>query len=209
MATTTRTKFIPDDPRVYNPLDRLSGTIRRYVVVEGLLLIAIFLATWFALALVLDYGVFKVFSFDWVQEGARGFRVAALIAAVTLLIALIVIRIGKRLTTELTYPALALVLERRFPKTLGDRLITAVELANVKKAAGYGYSAEMIHQTIAEARERVGKVPVAKAFNWVRLYVMGFIAAGILLAVVVAAYASYFIAARDFARSAPPGSSTT
>ena len=53
---------------------------------------------------------------------------------------------------EFSYPSLALVLEKRFPG-LGDRLITAVELADVRRAAAFGYSPELIQQTIAEARE--------------------------------------------------------
>ena len=86
---------------------------------------------------------------------------------------ILVFRIVRRLTTEFSYPALALVLERRYPKVLGDRLITAVEMADVDESAKYGYSADMIRQTINEARERVGTVDVHAVFNWRRLQADG------------------------------------
>src|SRR5690606_22188892 len=105
-------------------------------------------------------------------------------------------RIVTRLTKDLSYPALALVLERRFPGVLGDRLITAVELADVESQARYGYSREMIVQTIDEARERVGTVPVNDVFNWRRLWVLGIVAAGLILAVIVFGYVSYAVAAK-------------
>src|SRR5439155_12192195 len=66
-------------------------------------------------------------------------------------------------------PALALVLEHRFPQQLGDRLITAVELADLDRAAEQGYSRAMIEQTIADAVRQVETVPVNEVFNWGRL----------------------------------------
>ncbi len=188
---------VPRDERVYHPLDRLRDIIRRYVVIEGILSALIFLGAWLGLALLLDYVVFKTFTWDWVQDGGRWMRAVALVTALTLLAGIVVFRIVRRLTTEFSYPALALVLERRFPKVLGDRLITAVELADVEKAVGYGYSREMIHVTIKEARDRVGTVPVNDVFNWRRLRIMGLIAVGIPLAILVVAFASHAIATRE------------
>ena len=130
---------IPDrratrDEKVYHPLDRLRGIIRRYVVIEGVLSTFIFLGVWFALALLLDFVVFKTMTWDWVQDGTKWFRVVALVTALLLLAGIVIFRIVRRLTNEFSYPALALVLERRFPKVLGDRLITAVEMADVEQA---------------------------------------------------------------------------
>lgn len=199
MASATRTpsRTSPLDQRVYHPLDQLRGIIRRYVVIEGLLSALIFLGIWFALALVLDYVVFKAFTWDWVQDGTRWIRVAALAAALVILAGIVVFRIVRRLTTEFSYPALALVLERRFPKVLGDRLITAVEMADIGKAQEFGYSADMIQQTISEARDRVGTVPVSEVFNWRRLSVMGVLAIGIPLATTAVAFGAYFISTRS------------
>ena len=193
MATTTIPQPTADDP-VYQPLDRLRGIIRTYVLIEGFLSLLLFAIAWFVLVLVFDFGVFKAFHWDWTQHASWWLRAVALAAALGTLLFLFASRIVYRLTTEFSYPALALVLERRFPKVLGDRLITAVELANVQQAARYGYSADMIRQTIREARERVGTVPVREVFNWRRLWRMGLLAVGSLLALVALGYGSYVLA---------------
>jgi hypothetical protein len=109
-----------------------------------------------------------------------GWLLAALAAAVSgwlaaaiillLMVGPVVAVVVARLVRDFSAPTLALVLERRFPRVLGDRLITAVELADPKKAARYGYSQVMIEQTIHDAAERVGTVPVSDVFDWKRLY---------------------------------------
>jgi len=48
------------------------------------------------------------------------------------LIALVAFKIFRRLFKEFSDASVALLLERRYPKELGDRLITAVELADPK-----------------------------------------------------------------------------
>ena len=126
---------VQPEPTVLHPLDRLRGVIRRYVVVDGLLAAALFVLAWFWLGLAADYGLFRVSAFDWVLDTPKGLRVAALVVSALLLVALLVTRLAFMLTRELSYPALALVNEKRFPKVLGDRLITAVELADTRRAA--------------------------------------------------------------------------
>jgi hypothetical protein len=193
------------DPRVTNPLDALRGTIRRYVVLEGVLAAGVLVVGWFALGLVLDYGVFKAtgfdwfgsvtpFSWDWAQDAPWWFRAVALAAAVAVVAAVVYRRVVGRLRKELSYPALAMVLERKYPDLLGDRLITAVELADVDRAAKHGFSPEMIRATIAEANERVGKVAVREVFNWHRLWVMGYVVAGLLAGVGLLAFVAHLVA---------------
>jgi hypothetical protein len=117
---------------------------------------------------------------DW-EPWVVGFAVAGL------LLVLVVAMVARRLLYDFSPASLALLLERRFPDVLGDRLITAVELADVKKSARYGYSREMIEQTIIEAAERVDKVPVGEVFRWGRLFmqvlVIGILSAGAYLLV--------------------------
>jgi hypothetical protein len=199
MATIVPPPTIPAQPdeRLVHPLDQLRGLIRRYVVIEGILAALIFLGSWYLFLLLTDYGVFKLFTWDWVMETGRWLRGAALTAALILLGTLLVRRIIIRLTTELSYPALALVLERRFPTILGQRLITAVELADVEQMARYGYSPAMIRQTIAEARELVGQVAVREVFNWKRLQRMAAWAIGIPVITVVLGFATHALAVRE------------
>lgn len=195
MATATppaRTDAL--DPVVAHPLDRLRGTIRRYVVLDGLLSAAVFLAGWFAVAMAVDFGLFKLLTWDWVLDAPGWLRAAGLALTLFLLAGTVVYRVARRLTTELSYPSLALLLERRFPQVFGDRLITAVQLADVPGQARYGYSADLIRQTIDEARERVGTVPVNDVFNWRRLWVMGFVAAGLVLVVAAVGFAGHIAA---------------
>lgn len=191
-ATTT----VPD-VAITGPLDHLRGTIRRYVLLEGILLAAIFVAIWFILGLLLDFGLFKATTWDWVLDAPAALRALALALMATLLVALVARLIVLRLTKDFSYPALALVLERRFPDALGDRLITAVELADVKAATSYGYSAEMIRAVIDEARARVARVPVQEVFNWHRLWRLSGILAALWIILLVGAVLAYVLSARQ------------
>src|SRR5688572_8255021 len=65
--------------RVASPLQQLSGYIRLYVSAEGLALLLIYLALWFWIGLLLDYGLFKLTGVDWVQVFSRNFRGVVLI----------------------------------------------------------------------------------------------------------------------------------
>lgn len=193
---TTPTTAARLDPEVLHPLDRLRGTIRRYVVIEGLLSAAIFVAVWFVAAMVIDFGAFKLFTWDWALDAPSWLRAVALAGGLIGLAVIVATRIARRLTTEFTYPALALVLERRFPRVLGGRLITAVELADVEAQEKYGYSKDLIRETIREARERVGTVPAADVFDWGRLRRLAAWAVGLVLGVVLVGYVSFAVSAK-------------
>ncbi len=164
--------------RVRHPLQTLRGTIRRYVALEGLAVGVIYLACCFWLGVTLDWGLFALFRFDWIKEIDRAsgnleasswLRLGLLAIAVGGLIAVVTMKVLRRLFTEFSDRALALVLERRFPRELGDRLITAVEMADPELSKKYGFSQEMLDKTIAEAADRVERLPVEQVFNWVRL----------------------------------------
>ena len=157
--------------KVSDPLERLRGYIRLYVSVEGAMVLVVYLALWFWIGLAVDYGFFRLFTVDWVQVLPWVSAPACSAILVAGLLALLVLKVTLRLLREFRDQALALVLERRFPKLLGDRLITAVELADPQQAAKYGYSQPMIDQTVQEAADRVGQVPVNEAFNWGRFAV--------------------------------------
>jgi hypothetical protein len=168
-----------------HPLERLRGTIRRYVGLEGAAVVGIYLALWFWLGLLFDFGVFKAFGLDWVQEMPRNVRAGILIALAVGLVAVVGFKIVRRLLVEFRPPALALLLERRFPEQLGDRLITAVELADLERAADQGYSRAMIEHTVRDAVRRVESVPVHEVFNWARLRRLGAWLAGLTLGVLL------------------------
>ncbi|HLJ93669.1 MAG TPA: hypothetical protein VKU02_10815 [Gemmataceae bacterium] len=173
MATVTDPKasFQREDSerRVRHPLQRLRSTIRSYIAAEGFAVLGLYLALWFWIGLLLDFGFFKVFGVDWVQLLPYSLRAVMLAGLVTGLVALVAFKVLLRLLREFRDSALALLLERRFPTVLGDRLITAVELADPRKAARYGYSQPMVDQTIRDAADRVDRLEVAQVFDWRRL----------------------------------------
>ncbi|MBM4069997.1 MAG: hypothetical protein FJ271_13750 [Planctomycetes bacterium] len=199
MATVTSPKRTIDradtDRRVRHPLQALRGYIRSYVTLEGAFVALIYVALWFWIGLALDYGIFKLTNgFDWVKELqdlspgdrtadwiVRGVILGMLLAG---LLALVAFKVFMRWFREFRDPALALVLERRFPHELGDRLITAVEMADPKLAGKYGYSQALVDKTIVDAAERVEQIPVKQVFNWGRLRKL----AGLVLAVSVGMY---------------------
>jgi len=155
--------------RVRSPLERLRRFIRAYVSIEGAAVVGLYLTLWFWIGLVLDYGVFRLFHFDWVQETPWSFRCGVLIVLLSGLLAAVALKVLTRLFREFRDAALALVLERRYPQILGDRLITAVELADPRKAAEIGYSPAMVQETIHEAAQRVEQLKINEVFDWKRL----------------------------------------
>ena len=175
------TEFDANDrnAQVRHPLQTVRRFIRRYVLLETAAILVLGVACWFWLGLIFDFCLFNAAAFDWMLEldfldpsGKGSFWVRALVA---------VLRgprrarlpgrqpAGDSLICEFSDPAVAMVLERRFPRELGDRLITAVELSDPKKAQEYGFSGDMLRQTIREAAERVERLPVAEVFDWARL----------------------------------------
>jgi hypothetical protein len=128
----------------------------------------LFLAWWFWISLILDYGFFQLSGIDWVQVLPSQVR-AALLGVIVGTLLVVVIRKTLLLFRKFRNSSLALLLERRYPAELGDRLITAVELADERIGDRFGYSQPMIEQTIRDAADRVDRLPVGDVFNWGRL----------------------------------------
>ncbi len=180
--------------KIRDPLSRLRNWIRGYVTVEGALVLVLYVALWFWIGLILDYGAFKIpfLQYDWVQEMPWAVRAVVLGLLVAGLLAAVTLKVLLRLFTEFRDSALALVLERRFPKILGDRLITAIELHDLRRAEKQGYSVAMINQTVQEAAARVDQLPIKEVFNWKRLTLQ-------TIAVVALTVVSYLVALCIFA----------
>ena len=155
---------------VFGPLDRLRRAVVRYVLLDAVASLALGLAVWFWAGLALDLGLFKLVGLDWVEDAPRWVRAAVPLAVVGL-VGWVGWRTGRRLRGRISYPALALAVERRFPAELGDRVITAVELADADAQARVGYSPGMLRQTVADAGERLSRVPVERVLDWRRLRV--------------------------------------
>jgi hypothetical protein len=163
-------------------------------VFEGLAVVSIYLALWFWLGLLVDFVVFKTFHVDWVQELPRGVRATIMAVLAAGLVLVLAVKLGRRLWVEFRPSALAMVLERQFPDVLGDRLITAVELADLDRAAEQGYSRAMVEQTVRDAADRVATVPVGQVFNWRRLRRMWAWVAALTIGMLLLVAAAYSIA---------------
>jgi hypothetical protein len=187
------------DPIIIHPLERLRGGIRSFVLRDGLLVAALIVVVGYWLGLAFDYGAFKLFTIDWVLDAPKALRVVGLLAFVALLAACVGYLWYYRLTRTFSHRSLALVLEKRFPEQLGDKLITAVELADVEKAKQSGYSAAMLHETIEDARKRVGEVPIEKVFNTSRLRNLAGLLVAIVAGLLFIAFLIYFGVTRSFA----------
>jgi hypothetical protein len=205
MATVDKTSRVRNvaeaSRRVRDPLQKLRGYIRLYVSLEAAAIAILFVAACFWISLALDYGAFKIpfLSIDWVQKLHWSVRVALLVVFVLFLLAIIASKAVIRLLQRFRDAALALELERRFPKILGDRLITAIELSNRRKIIEQGYSPAMVDETIVEAAERVEKLPLKEVFRWGRLWSM----AAIIFAATVVLYlltAAGFCAAESYSQ---------
>src|SRR3954468_20708843 len=104
------------DRRVRHPLQALRGFIRTYVTLEGAAVALIYLALWFWIGLLLDYGNFRLFAFDWVQELNQGLSpgTATVVRALLLaglaagLLAVVATKVVLRLFREFRDAALAL-----------------------------------------------------------------------------------------------------
>jgi hypothetical protein len=166
---------VAPERELVHPLERLKGTIRRFITFDVILFVLLFLSFWFWIGLGIDYGVFKAFGLDFAQHVTPLFRIGILGLLTLILLVMVFLRVRSLLATELSFGSLALVLEKRFPKVLGDRLITAIEMADVEKAAQQGYSADLVRHTITEARERIAQVNVDSVFNWRRLWIKGIV----------------------------------
>jgi hypothetical protein len=186
---------------VRHPLARLRRTIQYYVLAEGLLLLGVVLASLWWVGLVVDYGLFVLTGseswrylfgsvgirtgvLDWVQVLPMWLRVGLLGLVVLVALTVVIRYVVLRLVREFSVTSLALLLEQKFPALLGDRLITAVELADQRRAAEQGYSWAMVEKTIAEAEQAVSQVPIGSIFNWGRLRRLGAILLGLTLGLV-------------------------
>src|SRR5438445_5070305 len=92
MATVTtpiRAEHSGPQRRVYHPLDRLRGYIRSYVSIEGLAVLLIYAALWFWIGLLVDYGFFKLFTLDWVQEVPARFPRTLFLGTLSIAIAIL------------------------------------------------------------------------------------------------------------------------
>ncbi|MBM3993660.1 MAG: PDZ domain-containing protein [Planctomycetes bacterium] len=186
-ATGKAQKFDKDEAQqiVQHPLQLVRKYIRAYIILEGVALTLLCVIGLFWVGLALDFGLFnldfplvKVYGVDWifefneVDDSGISSLVCRIMVVVLVGVALAIYgfsTVVMRWLSDFNDQAIALVLEKRFPNQLGDRLITAVELSDPALATKYGFSKAMVEKTIMEAVELIQTLPVSLVFNWSRL----------------------------------------
>ncbi|MHC4879239.1 MAG: hypothetical protein ACYTGL_22520 [Planctomycetota bacterium] len=141
-------------------LAELRARIRRYVLIEGIALTVVALASLFWLSLLVDHTWFQVSRL----ELPYWFRAAFDVGVAGLAGFLLVSWVGLRVLRGFRAKALALVLERRFPE-LNDRLVTAVELSEASETTDSPLASAMLRQTVADAVEATQKLDLTSVFD--------------------------------------------
>src|SRR5690606_4272413 len=163
-----RTGFVPlmtdapfDIPReIRDVLDDLRRRIRKYVIIEGVSAVVALLCLLFWFTLSLDSAHFAVSKL----ELPTWLRTVCIVTAIISLAAAVIGWILVRSLGRFRARALALVLEKRFPQ-LGDRLITAVELAGRGSEPAGGLGGAMLERTIADAVQSARGLDLESVFD--------------------------------------------
>jgi hypothetical protein len=161
-------------PTLRQPLHHLKAGIRRYVILESLALLVIVATGWALASLVFDWGIlFQLFSFDYLRDAGTAAHVLIrggfFVTLLTLVGWVLVRYLALRLAKPISETDLSVLLERKFGKELGDRLVTAVELSDAEAARRAGYSWTMVEATTDEAESRLRTVRVGDVLNQSRL----------------------------------------
>jgi hypothetical protein len=153
MATTQKDPTLPLPPAVRDRIGSLRAGIRRYVWLEGLLAVAVWLGLSFWVSLAID----------WVFEPPVVIREIVLAAAGLGLAVAVYYFILRRAFVRLTDSQMAMVLERRFPG-FNDSLLTTVVLHN-RSATETGFNRTMLADTSRRAEQSVAAAPVGEVFD--------------------------------------------
>ena len=167
----------PLPPAIRQQLAALRARIRRYVWLEGLAAMAVWLgaAFWGSMAI------------DWCFEPPRPIRGAVLAAAGIGLAVVLFLFILRRAFVRLSDRNMATILERQFPQ-LNDSLLTSVLAARSPARPGApGAPRRSIPQMLAHtshlARQRMDNVPLSQVFNPMPVVRKVVIALGLALAI--------------------------
>lgn len=145
-------------------LDRVRAGLKRRLVADTLCRLALGIGVWMLASFVLDRGLFGILAFDLAEHlpGWARWGQTCLVAAGSLLFAFSRFPL---LASPFTDSDMALALERRFGKELGDRLITAVELSSPGAKGLADMSGAMISATSARAATDLGALPLDQVFD--------------------------------------------
>tara|TARA_R110002049_G_scaffold72490_1_gene186981 strand:- start:77264 stop:79570 length:2307 start_codon:yes stop_codon:yes gene_type:complete len=165
-------------------LQSLRQRVRRYVVWDSLLAIAVVVLGAFWIGIALDYGPVMLGG----TEMPRLARMILLLILGVLLLAIVSKMLIGRLRRPLPNDSLALLVERHHPQ-LGGRLVTAVQLTRPDRT-GDSHAPELLDRVCQQAAAAVDRVDPNRVFRWQPLIHKALIAAPLLFAAIVLAIVS-------------------
>ncbi|MFG0288608.1 MAG: polyketide synthase [Rhodopirellula sp. JB044] len=140
-------------------LARLRHQVRRYIVWDSVLAIAVVVMAAFWIAFLIDYFPVRVGG----SEMPRSARLVFLVITGVLALGLVWRYLLSRLNRELPDDSLALLIERHHPE-IGGRLITAVQLGETPRS-GDSYSPTFMRKVRQEAERQVEQVDLERVFR--------------------------------------------
>ncbi len=149
-----------DRQQLLQPLDRLAGLIRRFLMLRGLAWLVSLLVVAFWAALAVDWLYFQVYRQELPIAFRQLLQFAAVLSSVLLLARFVLLLIFRPLSRI----GLALVLERRFPQ-LHDGLITAIEQLQTSPTTGTTLHNAMLDRTVRETSERLKNITLSDALD--------------------------------------------
>ncbi|HMP01026.1 MAG TPA: hypothetical protein PKC45_00875 [Gemmatales bacterium] len=176
MSVASPPPVAPAEPRerVLAPLRQVQRGIRTYIITEGLTWAAIGVACWCLVTFLFDAGLLHALAgVDYLRDGlVEGHRAARLLCWLALwggLIAVLGYHLIWRLRVPIDLESVALVVERKFPRQLEERLLTSVELSDRRRAETLGLSWPLLEETTEEASRRLAELPLHEVFDRDRL----------------------------------------
>ena len=165
-------------------LESLRHRVRRYVVWDSVLAIAVVVLAAFWIGLALDYGPVLLGG----TEMPRLARLILLLILGALLAGIVAKMLIGRLRRPLPDDSLALLVERHHPQ-LGGRLVTAVQLTRPQRT-GDSHAPELLARVCKQAAAAIDRVDPNRIFRRQPLVQKAMIAAPLLLAAIVLAVVS-------------------
>ena len=164
---------------IVRKLSAIARLIRRYIILESVLWIALWCLAIFWLGGMLDYLPVSAGA----SETPRAVRIGLLAVMMIGTVWILLVHLARRVFAKLPQKSLALLVERKYPE-FNNELVTAVELSNkaevdVSNPGAYRAMLGRVHESISR---RIEEVEPATLLNWQPIWVAG-IAFGFAIAV--------------------------
>ncbi|VAX38650.1 hypothetical protein MNBD_PLANCTO02-317 [hydrothermal vent metagenome] len=147
-------------PEILSILDRLRSKIRKYVFLEGFMLVLSVVALLFWAGLTINWVYFKASNLELPYWFRAFFNIASLCLIVLTFLVWVVTRTMRHFKTK----SLALILEQHFPE-LDDRLITAVEVKESVADNESFLTEEMRNLTIQNVTQETKNLDISDVFS--------------------------------------------